>query len=206
MDFFSDNLENFSDDLKKVVEFHGHICPGLAYGYRVAKAALKELGPRSRDEELVAIVENDSCSVDAIQVMTGCTFGKGNLIFRDLGKSVYTFLNRSTGKGVRIAVDFEYDETPEETAVRKKYFSGDRSDDVMRSIAESKSKKTRNILDAPEDKMLKKTPTSETSEMLPAKARIYPSVRCSSCGEKTMEPRIRLHNGKLVCLSCAECS
>lgn len=201
---FSDNLENLSDDLKKVVGFHGHICPGLAYGYRVAKAALKELGPRARDEELVAIVENDSCSVDAIQVMTGCTFGKGNLIFRDLGKSVYTFLSRSTGRGVRISVNFEYDETPEETAVRKKYISGDRSDDVMKSIAGSKAKKVRSILDAPEDKALKKTPISETSEMLPAKAKIYPSVRCSSCGEKTMEPRIRLHNGKLVCLPCAE--
>ncbi len=194
---------NFSDDLKKVVEFHGHICPGLAYGYRVAKTALKELGPRSQDEELVAIVENDSCSVDAIQVMTGCTFGKGNLIFRDLGKSVYTFINRSTGKGVRISVDFEYEETPQETAARKKHISGDRSDDLMQSIAENKAKKVRSILDASEDRMLKKTPILETSETLPAKARIYPSIRCSSCGEKTMEPRIRLHDGNLVCMSCA---
>ncbi len=198
---------NFSDDLKKVVEFHGHICPGLAYGYRVAKAALQELGPRSRDEELVAIVENDSCSVDAIQVMTGCTFGKGNLVFRDLGKSVYTFFSRSTGKGVRISVDFEYDETPQETVARKKYTSGDRSDDIMQIIAESKAKKIQSILDTSEDKLLKKTPISETSEVseaLPAKARIYPSVRCASCKEKTMEPRIRLNNGNLVCMSCAE--
>jgi formylmethanofuran dehydrogenase subunit E len=25
------------EDLKKSVEFHGHMCPGLAIGYRVAK-------------------------------------------------------------------------------------------------------------------------------------------------------------------------
>ncbi len=198
----NDNLESFfNDDLKKTVEFHGHICPGLAYGYRVAKAALKELGSKARDEELVAIVENDSCSVDAIQVMTGCTFGKGNLIFRDLGKSVYTFLSRSTGKGVRISVDFKYDETPEETAVRKKYLSGDRSDDVMESVSKSKAKKVRSILAAPEDELMKKTAASEA---LPDKARLYPSVHCSSCGEKTMEPRIRLKGGKLVCISCAK--
>ncbi|NOZ25951.1 MAG: formylmethanofuran dehydrogenase, partial [Nitrospirae bacterium] len=67
------------------VRFHGHVCPGLALGYRVSDLVLRELGPRSEDEELVAIVENNSCAVDAIQVMTGCTFGKGNLIFRDYG-------------------------------------------------------------------------------------------------------------------------
>lgn len=43
-------------------------------------------GGRDIDEEMVAIVENDSCAVDAIQVLTGCTLGKGNLIFRDYGK------------------------------------------------------------------------------------------------------------------------
>ena len=73
----------------------------------MAKAALRELkADRPRDEELVAIVENDSCAVDAIQFITGCTFGKGNLIFRDYGKHVYTFFNRRTGQGVRISEDY----------------------------------------------------------------------------------------------------
>ena len=55
------------DDLKKCVEFHGHLCPGLVYGYRVAKAAMNLLEiNRSRDEEVVAVSENDSCAVDAL--------------------------------------------------------------------------------------------------------------------------------------------
>ncbi|MDX1765275.1 MAG: FmdE family protein, partial [bacterium] len=29
-----------SEALKEVVAFHGHICPGIAYGYRVAETAL----------------------------------------------------------------------------------------------------------------------------------------------------------------------
>ncbi|HEY6012281.1 MAG TPA: formylmethanofuran dehydrogenase subunit E family protein, partial [Nitrospirota bacterium] len=96
-----------SEDLRDVVQFHGHLCPGLSLGFRVAKAALRELGAeRPQDEELVAVVENDSCAVDAIQFITGCTFGKGNLIFRDYGKHVYTFFNRRSGKGVRISEDY----------------------------------------------------------------------------------------------------
>ncbi|MCL4536163.1 MAG: formylmethanofuran dehydrogenase subunit E family protein, partial [Nitrospirae bacterium] len=68
-------MKSFDD----VVKFHGHSCPGLALGYRVGVAAVKELNMEniSEDEEVVAIVENDSCAVDAIQVLTGCTFGKG---------------------------------------------------------------------------------------------------------------------------------
>lgn len=83
--------------------FHGHECGGLTLGYKVGQYALEKLNfDRSSDEELVAIVENDSCAVDGIQIVTGCTFGKGNLIFKDYGKHVYTFFNRNTGEGIRI--------------------------------------------------------------------------------------------------------
>ena len=57
---------------------------------------------RSEDEEIVAIVENDACSADAVQVITGCTFGKGNFIHKDYGKMALTLLSRNTGRGVRI--------------------------------------------------------------------------------------------------------
>ena len=84
---------------EKVVDFHGHACTGLATGFRVAEAALSALqGDRDIDEEMVAIAENDSCAVDAIQVITGCTYGKGNLIIRDYGKQAYTFILRKTAK------------------------------------------------------------------------------------------------------------
>ena len=48
--------QNFDPDLRDAIQFHGHLCPGLALGYRVAKAALKELeADRPHDEELVAV-------------------------------------------------------------------------------------------------------------------------------------------------------
>ena len=40
-----------------VVSFHGHACPGLAIGFRVAEVALQELGEKAVDEELVEMVE-----------------------------------------------------------------------------------------------------------------------------------------------------
>ena len=54
---------------EEIIRFHGHDCPGLAMGYRMATAALENLESfRAEDEELVAIVENDACGVDALQL------------------------------------------------------------------------------------------------------------------------------------------
>ena len=103
------------------VKFHGHACPGLAIGYRVANLALQELGVRASDEELVAIVENDSCAIDAIQLVCGCTFGKGNLIFKDFGKQVYTFIRRPNTEAIRIAVKWEPSPEDPEEALRREY-------------------------------------------------------------------------------------
>ena len=96
-----DELE-LPDDLKRCVAFHGHLCPGVVIGYCAAKLGMRELSAqRAGDEEVIAIVENDTCAVDAIQVLTGCTFGKGNLFFRDHGKMVFTFALRANGQSVR---------------------------------------------------------------------------------------------------------
>ncbi len=45
--------------IESVRKFHGHMCPGLAIGIRAAHIALREIGPHSTDEEVVAIVETD---------------------------------------------------------------------------------------------------------------------------------------------------
>ncbi len=189
---------------EEVVSFHGHSCPGLALGYRVALAALKAMNREkiSEDEELVAVVENDSCAVDAIQVVTGCTFGKGNLIFRDYGKQAYTFLRRPSGEGMRISIDFiPPEETAREKELWRRYGRGDRTAEVLRAVHDRKAKKTRAILDAPDKALLK---IAKVKTPLPPEARIYQSLACAMCGEKMAEPRARVREGKIVCIPCFE--
>jgi formylmethanofuran dehydrogenase subunit E len=128
--------------LDGVVRFHGHICPGLVLGYRVSEFALKELGRKSIDEEIVAIVENNSCAVDAVQVMTGCTFGKGNLIFKDYGKQVYTFIKRPSGKAIRISINWTPPpETEKQKEIWQKYMKGSRSKEILKEVHLRKTKK-----------------------------------------------------------------
>jgi formylmethanofuran dehydrogenase subunit E len=191
---------NYDADLRDVVQFHGHLCPGLALGYRVAKAALRELkAERPRDEELVAIVENDSCAADAIQFVTGATFGKGNLVFRDYGKHVYTFFNRRTGQGVRISEDYRGFETDGRFAeLRKRQDAGE---DVTRELQAFKMEKAAAILKAEEKEIFTITPVADPP---PREAGIRRSVRCAACGEKFMESRGRVKNGLIVCIPCFE--
>lgn len=191
-------------DFTVVADFHGHSCPGLAFGYRVALAALKEatMEQISEDEELVAIVENDSCAVDAIQVMTGCTFGKGNLIFRDYGKQVYTFIKRPSGDAVRISIDFTpEEETEEEKEMWLRYSRGDCAEDVLKTVHNRRAKKMKAILEASDSELLKITKLKMPS---PPEARIYRSIRCGICGEKVAEPKARVKDGKIVCIPCSE--
>jgi formylmethanofuran dehydrogenase subunit E len=194
-------MQNTNDtDLREAIQFHGHLCPGLALGYRVAKAALRELkADRPRDEELVAIVENDSCAADAIQFVTGATFGKGNLIFRDYGKHVYTFFNRRTNHGVRISEDYRgFDNDSRFPELKKRQEAGE---DVSRERQAYMMEKAAAILAADEKEIMTITPVTAP---LPHEARIRGSVRCSICSEKFMESRGRVKNGKIVCIPCAE--
>ncbi len=186
-----------------VIKFHGHSCPGLALGYRAGLRALKELGLEkgSSDEEIVAIVENDSCAVDAIQVLTGCTFGKGNLIFKDYGKQVYTIALRPSGEGVRISIDYTPpEETEDEKKAWRRYMDGDRSEEVLKIVHSRKAKKVQTILNAPDDEIMK---VKRVKIELPKEAHIYQSVRCEACGEKVAEPKARLRHGKVVCIPCS---
>ncbi len=163
----------------EIIRFHGHECPGLAIGYRMALAAVENLGAsRAEDEELVAIVENDACGVDALQCVTGCTFGKGNLIFRDHGKQVYTVYSRPRRKGVRVL------------------FHGK---GVPEGLREDRRAFLTWILSAPKDAILSVT-AADIPE--PEPARIRQSVPCAYCGESVMECRVRQLMGRPACIPC----
>ncbi|MCQ1536262.1 formylmethanofuran dehydrogenase [Methanosarcina sp. KYL-1] len=189
-------------DFDTAAKFHGHVCPGLSIGYRVATLAADRFKDRSEDEELVAVVENRSCSVDAIQVVNGCTCGKGNLIFKDHGKHVYTFFKRGDKKALRIAL--RSDVLPQDerhTALFAKLRAGTASPEEAKEFRTSHEAKSRRVLEMPEEELFW---ISEVENEPPEKAIIYPTLICSECGEGFMEPLGRVKNGKIVCIPCFE--
>lgn len=195
-------MDTEKNDWQQCSEFHGHVCPGLAIGYRAAKIGLQELaGNRAADEELVAIVENDACGVDAVMVVTGCTLGKGNLLYRDYGKHAFTFMSRDSGAGVRISTNpgaWQRDEHVR--SLRAKVFSGSANEEERRLFAQSQQKITQQILDMPQEDFCT---VQHIKEELPSPARIFNSVTCGFCGESVSEARARIKDGKMACIPCA---
>ena len=186
------------DDFKEAAEFHGHTCPGLAIGYRIAKY-VKEHYPRSQDEELVCIAENKSCSIDAIQFMLGCTAGKGNLLFRDYGKQAFTFYSRNKNKALRIYFRGGILKGMDE--LRQKMARGELGPEDRERMAAFRSQATEKVLSARDEDILK---IEEVDIPAPEKARIYPSLKCEECGEEFMEILGRMAGGKVLCKGCFE--
>ena len=170
-------LKPFSE----VTEFHGHVCPGSAIGYKASEAGLNELKSNiSQDEEIIAIVENDSCAVDAVQVITGCTFGKGNLLFMDHGKQVYTFINRTTNDAVRVSLmdSFSVDTlAPELGKLRSKVNSGIANELEKADLKEMINEVSNEILEIPYNEMFH---VEHVKVDIPKKARIFTSLKCSA--------------------------
>lgn len=170
---------------EKCVAFHGHECGGLTIGYKAALYAIKLLNLEevneenrdcciSKDEEIVCITENDACGVDAIQVILGCSVGKGNLLFHMRGKTAYSFYNRKNGKSVRLVLK----PRPEGMSRQESfaYYQGMEQEEMFE--------------------------VKETAISLPEKAQIFQSVVCSRCGESASENMMRMQSGKFYCLDC----
>lgn len=162
---------------ERCVAFHGHECGGLTIGYKAALYAMDLLDLKfSDDEQVVCISENDACGVDAIQVLLGCSIGKGNLLFHMRGKQAFSFYNRKNGKSVRLVLKPKpHNMTREESFA---YYQRCESKDLFE--------------------------VKEATIQLPEKARLFSSYTCECCGESTGANWIRLSGDKKLCLDCYE--
>lgn len=162
-------------DWERCVAFHGHVCGGLTIGYQAARYAIQLLGLTfSEDENVVCICENDACGVDAIQVMLGCSIGKGNLLFHMQGKQAFNFYERTSGKSIRLVLR----PSPE----------GMSHEESLRYLTDTDPAQLFDV--------------KETTLEVPQRARIFDSYICDCCGEKTGSNWIRLQGGKKLCLDC----
>ena len=97
------------DCLEAGLKLHGHKCPAMPMGLRVGAAAMNKLEvDRAPDGQLLALVElgDDHCATcfaDGLQMIPGCTLGKGNIKTRHHGKWGVTLIDKKSQKAVRVA-------------------------------------------------------------------------------------------------------
>lgn len=179
------NFCNISPELiQQTIKFHGHVCPGLAIGIRVAELAMKELACND-NSPLFAVVETDMCGVDAIQFLTGCTFGKGNLVNLDYGKMAFSFYRRDDNSSIRV--------------VMKPDFLKQISNENTNNPAQTPKEKFDYVMNCNLENIFNTMPPKRP---IPRPAKALDSMICQACNESVMESRVRLYQGKTLCIPC----
>lgn len=193
-------------DWEKSIALHGHACCLLAVGYRAAEVALSELARAGIDTgDLVAVVENRTCGVDAVQAVCGTTAGNGRLLVEDRGKYVFTVGSPRTGRGIRVALKpgVLSRPGPEFIMLMEKVANQEASEEERERFYRTQEPLMRYLLAAAPGELFMVTTVPFTFARQPLR---LVTTTCSHCGEEVMErhARQRPASGELLCPVCWE--
>ena len=185
---------------------HGHYCPGLAMGVIASQDALVKTGAISDGlEKIIALVEINSCFVDGIQFVTGCTMGNNSLIYRDIGKTAFSLLKRD-GTSIRYSQKNNYrDELNRLFPNFNKFFKkvvieNNRDETAVKLFKKNARELSFKLLEWDIDKIYD---IKEVKLGLPPYAPIRDSVICRKCGEKIVKEKEINEGDNVFCASCA---
>ncbi len=190
--------------LGRGLALHGHKCPAMPRGLRAGAAAMNKLGvERSQDKTLLALVElgDDHCAHcfgDGVQMITGCTFGKGNLRQLGYGKFGLTLVDKTTGRAVRVVPRAEALMQTRQTPFFQEYRM--KGVPLSRVPARVVDPLIEQVLGAPEQQQLI---VSEVFDYrVESRSESFDAFVCDRCGEMVVETYGRVVGDRKVCIPC----
>lgn len=186
---------------QEVVDFHRHLCLDIAIGYRAARALVREMGDELKNmKEVVALVGNETCALDAIQEVTGCTFGKRNLYLTRIGKPVYILQNTKSGNAVRAYCSYwETFDHSELRTLRKAVKKPGATPQQKEALLKLTENKIDEILAAPERDLFS---MKHVNLPPPPKSGKYEAAPCSGCGEHVNVALLTKEKDQRLCMEC----
>jgi formylmethanofuran dehydrogenase subunit E len=187
--------------LKRVADFHGHLCPELVLGAKLCDYILDLLSDRSQANiSLAVIAENCSSAIDAIQVMLGATLGNQRLHVMDHGKHNYTVLPNDGKGGVKLSFrppnfgdEDEYGALEEK--IRRQQVT---LEEVVhfQGLLDARAKR---LLALDHQELFDVSPT-DTAPPPSENATCY--VTCNQCSQPVLNSRAVDFNGRFYCMPC----
>ncbi len=183
---------------------HGHKCPAMPLGLRAGAAAMVALDvERAKDGQLMALLEigEDHCATcfaDGVQMITGCTFGKGNIRKLHRGKWGLILIDKERELAVRVVPRAEVMKSTKESP----FFTEYRSQGIPASQVpeEVVAPLIERVMGMPPERLF------SISEVFPHEwhdgPHSFESFVCDLCGEMTVEPYGRILGEKRVCIPC----
>lgn len=177
------------------------MCLGIPLGVKMGLKGLElvRLEAKASRDNLMVVVENNKCSVDGIQVTTGCTAGSRRLTVYDYGKSAAVFYDGLSAMGFRVTTKPDYLRRAIELAV---------SDGLMKKgqrleeLSQLEREVMRNAFQKMTGDELFDFQKVRVSDSLLMPSRQQPRTMCSKCGEEIMDGKGLKSGSKVVCSSC----
>ena len=109
------------ETLKIIEQFHGHLGPYAVLGYKMGKIACKQLGSDPFEKTVTVSTGTTppiSCIIDGIQLGSGCTLGKGNILVKYENIPKAEFCNKN-GKKITITLQQQVQKEIEENVTKE---------------------------------------------------------------------------------------
>ncbi|WDN88695.1 formylmethanofuran dehydrogenase subunit E [Desulfosarcina sp. BuS5] len=182
--------------LKRVVDFHGHLCPELVVGAKVSEYAQKLLPGRG----FSLIAENSTSAIDAIQILLGITIGNQRLKVMDFGKHNYTFTLKDKQKAFMLSLKkLRYNDGDEYRILSNKIRSSEATIDEVVDFQRLLDHRSRTLLELNFDELF------DLNEVEWKKAFAeMPSLYCTclSCGQEVLADFAVEYHDNLYCMRC----
>ncbi len=187
--------------VKRVVDFHGHLCPDLAIGIRLCEYINQVLSEKGMKEESISLVaENSTSAIDAIQVLLGTTIGNQRLQIVDLGKHNYILALSNQSKGLKFSLkEIKFPNEDFYLSLEKKIYSDEILFEEVVIFQKMLDERVYHIFNLPLKDLfeIKEVDISKYLIELPTSY-----VRCSVCGEMVLKDYITVWDHKLYCRTC----
>ena len=187
--------------LKKIIDFHGHLCPELTIGAKACEYAQKLLFEnREPDGGISIVAENCTSALDAIQVLLGATAGNQRLKIMDFGKHNYTFSFKNEQNGFRLSLRRQcYGDEDEYRRLEEKIVKDQVTLDEVVHFQKLLDNRVKQLLSvSPED--LFDVERIETIPHLTEMATSY--LSCCQCEQQVLRSRTIDFRGKIYCIPC----
>lgn len=179
------------DDLLTQSATHHHkLCPRQVLGVRIGLLAgrLLKIPLPQPEKRLLAISETDGCFVDGVSAATGCYVGRRTLRIEDYGKTAVTFVDTLTEQAIRI---------------HPKISAREQAWDYALSARNKWEAQLIGYQHIPDEYLFHWQAVELTTPVKQIVGQAGKRVSCEICGEEIINQREVMHEGTILCKSCA---
>jgi formylmethanofuran dehydrogenase subunit E len=187
--------------LKRIADFHGHVCPDLVLGGKLCEY-IQQLLPSTEPANGIAtiIAENCTSALDAIQIVLGVTLGNQRLKVMDVGKHNYTIIPKSVATGFRLILNCQsFDDEDAFKRLSCKMLDNTIVMDEVVKLQTLLDERVKHLLRQPPESLFRIEPT-EKGQQLPEVPSVY--LTCCRCSEQVLYSHAINYKSEIYCGPC----